>query len=230
VTRGRPMGRPQSRFIATGVHGRYLVDVPAGPGPHPLLVGFHGYKQNAEAQLEQLQRVPGAARWVLVAIQSLHVFYSRDSDVVGSWMTRLGREHAIEDNIRYVAAVVAEVKRDLPAVGLVYVGFSQGASMAYRAAARAGHACDGLVALGGDMPPEIADDPSTKLPPVLVGRGEADGWFTRERLEQDMDRLARLGASARSVVFPGGHEWTEEFRRAVGEFLSSIRPPRSAAP
>ncbi len=113
---------------------------------------------------------------------------------------------------------------------LVYVGFSQGASMAYRAAAGAGHACDGLVALGGDMPPEIADDPSTKLPPVLVGRGEADDWFTREKLELDLGRLARLGVSVRRVVFPGGHEWTDAFRAAMGEFLESIRPPRSAAP
>lgn len=225
------MGRPQSRFIAAGVHGRYLVDVPAGPGPHPLLVGFHGYKENAEAHLEQLQRVPGAGRFALVAVQSLHLFYSKSGDVVGSWMTRLGREHAIEDNVRYVAAVVAEVKRDVAAAaGLVYVGFSQGASMAYRAAARAGHACDGLVALGGDMPPEIADDPSTKLPPVLVGRGGGDEWFTREKLELDLGRLARLGVSARSIVFAGRHEWTEEFRTAMGEFLSSIRLPRSAAP
>src|SRR5207249_7184566 len=134
--RRRPVGRPQSRFIAAGVHGRYLMDAPAGPGPHPLLVVFHGYKENAEAHLEQLQRVPGAARFVLVAVQSLHLFYSKSGDVVGSWMTRLGREHAIEDNVRYVGAVVAEVKRHLPAAGgLVYAGFSQGASMAYRAAA-----------------------------------------------------------------------------------------------
>ncbi|PYQ02906.1 MAG: phospholipase [Acidobacteria bacterium] len=225
------MGRPQSRFIAAGVHGRYLMDAPAGPGPHPLLVGFHGYKENAEAHLEQLQRVPGAARFVLVAVQSLHLFYSKSGDVVGSWMTRLGREHAIEDNVRYVGAVVAEVKRHLPAAGgLVYAGFSQGASMAYRAAARAGHACDGLVALGGDMPPEIADDLSTKLPPVLIGRGEGDEWFTREKLELDLGRLARLGVSARSVVFAGRHEWTDEFRAAMGEFLSSIRLPRNAAP
>jgi predicted esterase len=222
--------RAESRFIPAGVHGRYLVDVPAGPGPHPLLVGFHGYKENAEAHLEQLRRVPGAPSFALVAVQSLHLFYSKDGAVVGSWMTKLGRDHAIADNIRYVAAVVAEVKRDVPGAGLVYAGFSQGAAMAYRAAARAGHACDGLVALGGDMPPEIADDASTRLPPVLVGRGEADEWFTREKLEQDLDRLARLGVAARSVVFPGGHEWTEAFRAAMGDFLRSILPPRSAAP
>jgi predicted esterase len=213
----------QSRFIPAGVHGRYLVDVPEGPGPHPLLVGFHGYKESAEGHLDELRRVPGVSRFVLVAVQSLHLFYSKDGGVVGSWMTKLGREHAIADNVRYVAAVVAEVKREVSTGGgLVYVGFSQGASMAYRAAARSGHACDGVVALGGDLPPEVADDASARLPPVLVGRGEADDWFTREKLEADLGRLARRGVPARGVVFPGGHEWTETFRAAMGEFLRAV--------
>jgi len=221
------VGRTQSRFIPAGVHGHYLVDVPEAAGPHPLLVGFHGYKESAEGHLDQLRRVPGASRFVLLSVQSLHLFYTKGGDVVGSWMTKLGREHAIADNVRYVAAVVAEAKRDLPVGGgLVYAGFSQGASMAYRAAARAGHACDGLVALGGDVPPEVADDHSTRLPPVLIGRGDADALFTRAKLEQDLGRLARLGVSARSVVFPGGHEWTEAFRDAMGEFLRETCPPR----
>jgi predicted esterase len=147
-----------------------------------------------------------------------------------SWMTKQGRDHAIADNVRYVASVVDEVKRDVPGDGrLVYAGFSQGASMAYRAAARAGHACDGVIALGGDMPPDVADDASVRLPAVLIGRGEADDWFTREKLDQDLARLARLGAPARSLVFAGGHEWTDAFRAAMGEFLRAI-PPRSAAP
>lgn len=223
----RPGGRTESRFIPAGVHGRYLVDVPAGAGPHPLLVGFHGYQESAEVHLDQLRRVPGASRFVLVAVQSLHLFYKKGGDVVGSWMTKVGREHAIADNIRYVAAVVTEVKRDVPTGGgLVYAGFSQGASMAYRAAAHGGHACDGVVALGGDVPPEIADDASARLPPVLVGRGEADLWFTREKLEQDLGRLARLGVSVRSVTFPGGHEWTDAFRDAMGEFLDATCAPR----
>lgn len=129
-----------------------------------------------------------------------------------------------------MASVVDQVKREVPTDGrLVYAGFSQGASMAYRAAARAGHACDAVIALGGDVPPDVADDPSVRLPPVLIGRGEADERFTREKLDHDLGRLARLGAPARSVVFAGGHEWTDAFRSAMGEFLAAI-PPRSAAP
>jgi predicted esterase len=204
--------------------------VPEGAGPHPLLVGFHGYGETAEKHLDQLRQVPGSARFTLVAVQSLHLFYTKGGDVVGSWMTKQGRDLAIADNIRYVTSVVDEVRRDVPTDGrLVYAGFSQGASMAYRAAARAGHACDGVIALGGDMPPDVADDASVRLPAVLIGRGEADDWFTGEKLDQDRGRLARLGAPVRTVVFAGGHEWTDAFRAAMGEFLAAI-PPRSAAP
>ena len=220
----------QSRFIPAGIHGRYFVDVPEGPGPHPLLVGFHGYGETAERHLDQLHQVPGASSFALVAVQSLHLFYTKGGDVVGSWMTKQGRDLAIADNIRYVASVVDAVKRDVPADGrLVYAGFSQGASMAYRAAARAGHACDGVIALGGDMPPDVADDHAVHLPAVLIGRGEADDWFTGEKLDQDRGRLARLGVAVRTVVFAGGHEWTDAFRAAMGDFLRAI-PPRSAAP
>jgi predicted esterase len=222
-------GRAESRFIPA-IHGRYLVDVPEAPGPRPLLVGFHGYGETAEMHLDQLRRVPGASRFALVAVQSLHLFYTKGGDVVGSWMTKQGRDHAIADNVRYVASVVDEVKGEAPGDGrLVYAGFSQGASMAYRAAGRAGHACEGVIALGGDVPPDVADDHSVRLPAVLIGRGEADDWFTQEKLDQDLARLARLGAPVRSVVFAGGHEWTDAFRAAMGEFLRAI-PPRSAAP
>jgi cephalosporin-C deacetylase-like acetyl esterase len=74
----------QSRFIPAGVHGRYLVDIPEGPGPHPLLVGFHGYGETAEKHLEQLRQVPGASRFALVAVQSLHLFSTKGGEVVGS--------------------------------------------------------------------------------------------------------------------------------------------------
>ncbi|HEY7409732.1 MAG TPA: phospholipase [Vicinamibacteria bacterium] len=214
--------------VPARVHGRCLVEAPEGGGPFPLLVGFHGYGEAAEQHLEQLRRLPGAEGLVLAAVQSLHLFYRKDGAVVGSWMTREGREEAIADNIRYVADVVGRVRAGFPAGGpLVYAGFSQGAAMAYRAAVRAGHECHGLLVLGGDMPPDVADDASA-LPPVLIGRGRDDAWFTAEKLERDLEGLARRGARARSLVFEGGHEWTDAFLEAAGAFLREVA--RAQAP
>jgi len=214
---------PRTRFVPAQVHGRYLVEVPAGGAGRALLVGFHGYGELAEQNLEELRQLPGAGEMVLVAVQSLHLFYTKARDVVGSWMTPLGREHAIADNIAYVGDVVARVRAEFAAEApLVYVGFSQGVAMAYRAAARVAPLPRGLIVLGSDMPPDVADDPAARLPPLLIGRGERDDWFTAPRLEADLARLARRQVATTHLVFDGGHEWTPAFRVAAGEFLRAL--------
>ena len=221
------MAEPEARTVPAQVHGRYLLELPAGSGPVGLLAGFHGYGERAEQHLEKLRQLPGAGRWARVAVQSLHLFYTRGGEVVGSWMTKLDRELAIPDNVAYAASVVERVRAEAPAVSgpLVYVGFSQGASMAWRAAAHSGHACAGVIALGGDMPPDVADDAAAPLPPSLVARGRRDEWFTREKMDRDLERLRARGVPARGLEFDGGHEWGEEFFAAAGEFLRGLEAP-----
>src|SRR3954453_16612708 len=124
--------------IPTTVHGRYVVR--DGPGDR-LLVGFHGYGETAEAHLAELRQIPGIDRWTAVAVQALHPFYmGRTGMIVASWMTSLDRELAIADNRAYVRSVVEQFP--LPRQ-LVFLGFSQGAAMAYRAAA--GSNASGLI-------------------------------------------------------------------------------------
>lgn len=220
--------RHGEREIAAQVHGRYLIEAPAEPRGCPLVVGFHGYGENAERHLEELRRLPGASRWVLCAVQALHPFYNRTGEVIACWMTRLQRERAILDNLRYVASVVAEVKRELPvSERLVYLGFSQGAAMAYRAAAGSGHACHGVVVLGGDVPPELEDRGLDQLPPVLLGRGSSEEWYDAAKMEHDVGLLRGKGVDVRPFVFEGGHEWTNEFRAAAGRFLDEVLQPAS---
>ncbi|PYR03342.1 MAG: phospholipase, partial [Acidobacteria bacterium] len=103
------------RTIPATTHGRYLVVPPASPGPAPVLVGFHGYAEGAEAQLDRMRAIPGAARWLLISIQGLNRFYQRRStEVIAGWMTRQHRDLAIHDNIAYVASVVDLVCREWP--------------------------------------------------------------------------------------------------------------------
>ena len=213
----------EEREIAAQVHGRYLLEKPAQAEGAPLVVGFHGYGENADRHLEELRRVPGAGQWVLCAVQALHPFYNRTGDVIASWMTRLQRDAAILDNVRYAATVVAEVQRELPVSGrLVYLGFSQGAAMAYRAAAGSGHACQGVVVLGGDVPPELEDRDLGPFPPVLLGRGSSEEWYDAAKMEHDVERLRAKGDAVRPCVFEGGHEWTNDFRAAAGRFLEEV--------
>jgi predicted esterase len=215
----------ETRTISTATLGRYLVEPAAqdAGGDAPLLVGFHGYAQNAEHLLEDLRRIPGAAGWTLVAVQALHRFYSaKTREVVGSWMTSLDREQAIQDNLAYVARVVAELRADHGHGPLVFAGFSQGAAMAWRAAAHLGP-CQGLIILGGDLPRDVAEAPILDLPPTLLGRGERDNLYPAPQLAKDIAVLEGRGIQADVVSFDGGHEWGPGFLSGAAHFLERVR-------
>jgi predicted esterase len=218
---------PVVRTIPATVQGRYLVEGPErAEAQGPLLVGFHGYGENAEKHLEALRRIPGALAWRRVSVQALHRFYNmKTREVVGSWMTSLDRDAAVRDNVAYVAAVLASLLRERaePPSRVVYAGFSQGTAMAYRAAARAGLPGHGLLVLAGDVPPDVADDAGVRLPPVLIGRGRSDEWYTEAKMARDVDALGARAAAVETVVFAGGHEWGEEFLTAAGSFLARVR-------
>jgi predicted esterase len=92
--------------------------------------------------------------------------------------------------------------------------------MASRAAAYAARP-DGLILLGGDLPPEIHADPHVVLPPVLLSRGTRDEWYTDEKFNKDLSFLEGR-ASVTPCVFDGGHEWSDPFRVAAAAFLRSF--------
>lgn len=222
---GTAAPRAAGREIETAIHGHFLERAPSGPGPWPLLVGFHGYGQTALEIMPELDLLPGAERCLLASVQALNTFYrGRTGEIAASWMTRFNRELAIADNIGYVSAVVEDLKRRHP-VGepLVFLGFSQGVAMAYRAAAFSGHRAQGLVVLAGDVPPDVAEGDLSGFPRVLVARGDADAAYPAEQMDRDLAVLAAKGVDAEPVVFHGGHEFTPELRGRIGEFLASCR-------
>jgi len=204
--------------IEARTHGRILVRVPAVAPPWPLLVGFHGYAETAGDHMEALQTIPGTAEWLLVCVQALHRFYARRDRVVASWMTREDRDLAIADNVDYVGRVLVDVRaRYQTREPLVFSGFSQGAAMAYRAAAH--YRADALIVLAGDVPPDVLDQRQVPLPPVLIGRGTRDEWYTEAKEVADREALATIGAPVEVCVFDGGHEWTDPFRAAAASVL-----------
>lgn len=201
-------------------HGRYLIAAHAGATA--TLVGFHGYQENAGINLDALRRVAGGRALTLVSIQALNRFYTRTNTVVAGWMTTEDRELAIADNIEYAGAVLAEVAADsgLPRP-VIYVGFSQGVAMAYRAAVFVPRPCDGVIALAGDVPPDVAPV-AAGLPPVLLGRGTEDAWYTADKMTTDLSTLRGAGVTVTEHVFTGGHLWEESFIARAGAFLDEV--------
>jgi predicted esterase len=204
--------------IAAPTHGRVLIrDVGS---PLGLFVGFHGYMETAEIQMERLAAVPGAGNWTLVSVQGLHRFYrGRTQDVVAGWMTRQDRDDAIRDNIAYVDNVVDHTRAGSEPI--VFTGFSQGVAMAFRAAVRGRAGASGVIAVGGDIPPELLADSKSHFPRVLLIRGAADDWYTATKLTADVAALRARGEEPEAFTHPGGHEWTAEVTAAAGRFLTS---------
>jgi predicted esterase len=205
--------------IPTPTHGRVLVEeAVSSPASSPcVLVGCHGYGQNATTMLNDLKTIPGADAWRCVSVQALNRFYTRgDEAVVASWMTREDREDAIADNIQYLQNVVSAVAAD--AKTIVFLGFSQGASMVSRAAARVTPRAAGLILLGGDIAPDVKEDASVQLPPVLIGCGVRDTWYAG-RMDKDLTFLQSRAVQHEVVRFDGGHEFNAEFAAAAGAWL-----------
>lgn len=208
---------PLIRTIETGVHGRYLVRVPRTERPWPVLVSFHGYAEDATVNLTALEHIPDISGWLLVAVQALHPFYTKNDRIVASWMTRQDRELAVADNTRYAASVVTAVREEFGGTTPVaFAGFSQGGAMAYRAAAHVGAA--GVIVLAADVPPDV----TAGLPPVLIGRGRGDAWYSEDKLAADLGRLREMSVEVETCVFDGGHEWTDQFAAAAGRFLTRV--------
>ena len=171
--------------------------------------------------LEQLQKIPGSNRCRLVSVQALSRFYTRSNEaVIASWMTRQDRESAIADNIEYLNRAVTAAGAD-EARTIVYLGFSQGASMAARAATRGSRGAHGLILLGGDIPPDVRDDSSLAIPPVLIGVGSRDDWYGA-RVDADIAFLKARSVPHEVVRFDGGHEFTDAFRQTAGKWLERI--------
>lgn len=191
--------------VQTLVHGRVLF---TRRSESRLLLGFHGYAETAEGHLAELERIPGIETWSVAAVQALHPFYIKGGTVIGaSWMTSQDRDLAIADNVEYVRRVLTTLP---PARTLVFLGFSQGVATAARAAARIQPG--GLILLGGDIPPDVR---RAKLPPMLLARGTRDEWYTEEKFKEDLSFVA----PEQTLLFEGGHEFTDEFRQAASAFL-----------
>lgn len=208
--------------VPTMTHGRVLVQEARAAVRKGLLVGFHGYMENAKIQMDRLQAIRGASDWTLVSIQGLHRFYrGRSDDVVASWMTREDRELAIADNLAYVAAALDQIPHDR-LTRVVYTGFSQGVAMAFRAGVLGAVPSSAVIAIGGDVAPELMADETLRFPAVLLARGSRDDWFTQAKFDKDVAALTTRGVAVEPLVYEGAHEWNEPVSDAIAAFLSKI--------
>jgi predicted esterase len=199
------------------------------PGPRIVEVWFalHGYGQLAGRFVRELAPLDDGSR-LIVAPEALSRFYlggvgerpASERTVGASWMTREDRLAEIDDQVRYLDAVYAEVlKRIDPSRARVCVfGFSQGTATAARwlgvGKVRAGR----LILWGGELPRDLDLSAERErfvgLDLTLVA-GTRDQFITSKILEQEKRRLEAHGIPFHVVTFSGGHEIDEVVLRQV---------------
>ena len=223
---------PRLRHATTEVHGRYFVRPPRAGAQPAWLVGFHGQGQTADAFLADLERVPRSDDWLLASIQGLNRYYAgRSRAIVAGWMTSQDRDLAIGDNVGWVNSALDALEREFGAPRtIVFAGFSQGVGMAYRAGLLGRRRCAAIVAVSGDVPPELKASPAREWPRVLAMTGSRDEWYTPAPLEDDLTFLRSVRPDAQSLVLEGAHEWTDAVAHALGQLLGDIdREPHAGA-
>src|SRR5439155_19270829 len=101
-----------------------------------------------------------------------------------------------------VAGVMVAVGREWPgAPRIVLAGFSQGVAMMFRAAAAAAKPVDGVVAVGGDVPPELERAALARVRAALVCRSMRDEWYTSATFDNDVGRLGDAGSDVQPRLF-----------------------------
>jgi len=165
---------------------------------------LHGYGQLAARFLSRFEPIDDGTR-LIVAPEGLSRFYLTEDPaerrVGASWMTREDRVSEIEDYVRYLDAVYADVVRS--EISVTVLGFSQGATTACRWSALGPSKIARLIVWGGEVPSDVDMRRASRLSLVY---GSRDQYFTPKVVSATEARLREQGVSYELVPFDGGHE------------------------
>jgi predicted esterase len=191
---------------------RYFVAGALGQAPELWYV-LHGYGQLAEPFLRSFLPLADESRCV-VAPEALSRFYldsGRNDRVGASWMTREDRLSEIDDYVRYLDTLHAQVSAAWTggAVRVTVLGFSQGTATAARWLALGQTSASRLILWGGEVPPDLdlmAAQARWRDTELIMVVGSRDRFITPKVLARDETRLREAGISCRVVRFEGAHE------------------------
>jgi len=206
----------QEHRLSTPRSARYFT-LGGGPlaGASEVWIVCHGYGQLASRFLERFRPLEALACCV-VAPEGLSRFYLTESPterrVGASWMTREDRLHEIDDYVRYLDAVHADLK--LPHARITALGFSQGSATVCRWAALGTARLDRVIVWGGEVPPDLDVTRLRGLKLTLV-YGTRDPLFTPKIVAAHESRLREHGVDYELLSFDGGHETHEATLRRL---------------
>jgi phospholipase/carboxylesterase len=164
--------------------------------------------------------------WIAVAPRGL--FLAPDG---GFGWTRAGKDHLssaseFSEAIGELRGLLARVSRDVPAgeVPWVWMGFSQGAALAFASALAPGARPAGIVSLAGFLP-EIADGEALSRlcqVPVYWGHGTQDDLVSIERARRDVQRLRAASVDVTFCEAEVGHKLGVDCLRGLKAWLEAL--------
>lgn len=174
------------------------------------LVVLHGWGQSARSFIRKF--APLRQHNVLVvAPQAPHQFYlDMETRKVGfGWMTAFDRDRAIANVVAGLDTILDAVEAELGTAPLrpCVLGFSQGVSIAWRYFIHGSRNVAGVVACGGDLPPDVerilSSQPSI---PVYLVHGREDAIVPWTKAQSAEFVLRKQGFPLETNYFVGGHD------------------------
>jgi predicted esterase len=196
---------------------RYYTLGGAVHSPRDVWFACHGYGQLAGYFARHFEPLDDGTRLIVVP-EGLSRFYfgdprrphGADAMVGATWMTREDREREIEDHVRYLDTLYAQVRgeRGRARARVTVLGFSQGVATVCRWLTRGTARADRLVLWGGKLPPDIFPLAATsplRAATVTMVVGANDEYLT-PLVVAEQEALLRGEKLAYEVCrFEGGH-------------------------
>jgi predicted esterase len=202
----------------------YAVQIPNGGvnDDTRLLCVLHGWGQNGRSFLRRFSSLRDE-NLLIVAPQAPNQFYlDMETRKVGfSWLTTYDRNRAMGDIVDLIDGVLSEVCNELGVKTPPFMlGFSQGVSIAYRYHLLADRDVRGIVACGGDLPPDVREQVrSNDALDVLLVHGRDDGIIPFSKAEEADECLREAGHAPELLYFDGDHEIPKDVVGRIGAWV-----------
>jgi len=201
---------------------------PAGDGPHPAIIAFHGWGANA---LDLLGLAPYVAEGqfamlcpqgpIEVPIGPIRG-YGWYQITMGAMPDAAEVQRAADEAGDFVNAALERYPIDRRK--LVLLGFSQGGSMVYNLALRNPERFAAIVAISSwfpaQMAPLVAANEALEQLPTLVQHGRADDMIEIARARESVKALRILKVPVTFREYDCGHEITAEGLADLSKFLT----------
>jgi len=184
-------------------------------GVTSLWLVCHGHGQLAKYFIQKFKGLDDG-KTIVVAPEGLFRYYLEgfSGRVGATWMTKEDRLSDIDNYLRYLKAVLAEVSAQLPKnIKVTLFGFSQGAATISRFATQTDVDFDKLVLWAGIFPPDL---PPLKSQRKLVNKkvylvyGLQDPYLTEERIAEQEAIAEQIKVTPERITFEGEHELYEK--------------------